>query len=166
MVVLGVAVDEETRLLQMICSEMPRSRHPLLLIDRNDGAQRSVFLRILHRSQNLRNADAVVAAEARAIRRQSLLRADELDWIFERIVDYTRLRDADHVHVPLQDRARRSLASLRRGEFRDDVQHLVLRHRAADLLEPFLQIVADGFLMSRGARNVRQCLKLRNDRLQ
>ena len=159
MVVLGVAVDEETRLLQMIRSEMPRTRHSLLLIDRNDGAQRSVFLRMLHCSQNLRNADAVVAAEARTVCRQRRLRADELDWIFERIVDYARLRDADHVHVPLQDRARRSLTALRRGEFRDDVQRLVLRHRAVDLLKPFLQIVADGFLMSRWTRNVRQCLK-------
>ena len=159
MVVLGVAVDEEACLLQMIRSEMPRPRHPLFLIDRNDGAQRSVFLRMLHRDQNLRNADAVVTAEARTVCRQRLLRADKLDWIFERIVDYARLRDADHVHVALQDRARRSLAALRRREFRDDVQHLVLRHRAADLLKPFLQIVADGFLMARRTRNVRQCLK-------
>ena len=159
MIVLGVAVDEETRLLQMIRSEMPRSRHPLFLIDRNDGAQRSVFLRILHRGQNFRNTDAVVTAEARTVCRQRLLRTDKLDWIFERIVGYTRLCDTDHVHVPLQDRARRSLAALRRGEFRNDVQRLVLRHRAADLLEPLLQIVADGFLMSRRTRNVRQCLK-------
>ena len=159
MIIFRITVDQKACIREMCRIQTARPRHPLLLIDRNDSAQRSVFLRILHRSQNLRNADAVVAAEARAIRRQSLLRADKLDWIFERIVDYTRLRDADHVHVPLQDRARRSLAALCRGKFRDDVQRLVLRHRAADLLEPFLQIVADGFLMSRRARNMRQCLK-------
>ena len=159
MIIFRITVDQKACIREMCRIQTARSRHPLLLVDRDDGAQCAVLLRMLHCSQNFRNADAVVTAEARAVRRQRLLRTYHLDWIFKRIVGDTRLRDTDHVHVPLQDRARRALTACRRGHLGNDVECLILRHHAADLRKAFLQIVADCALVPRGTRNVRQCLK-------
>ena len=166
MIVLGVAVDQKACICEMFRIQTARPRHPLLLIDGDDGTQCTVFFRVLHNCEDLRNTDAVVAAETRAVRRQIFLRAYKLDRIFQGIIGDACLRDTDHIHMPLQNCERSGLTALRCRHIGDDVEDFVLRHRTADLRKALLEIVTDRTLMSRGARNVRQCLELRNDRLQ
>ena len=165
-IVLRVAVDQVLCILQMICRKMPRPRHALFLIHRDDGAQRTMFLRALHCRQDLRHTDAVVSAKARPIRREILRRPLHLDRIGQRVIGNARLSHTDHVHVSLQNRARCILLPLRRRKLRDNIEVLILRHRAANLLKVFFQIVTDRLLVPRGTRDMRQCLELRNDLFQ
>ena len=165
-IVLRVAVDQVLCILQMICRKMPRPRHALFLIHRDDGAQRTMFLRALHCRQDLRHTDAVVSAKARPIRREILRRPLHLDRVGQRVIGNARLSHTDHVHVSLQDRARCILLPLRRRKLRDDIEVLILRHRAANLLKVFFQIVTDRLLVPRRTRDMRQCLELRNDLFQ
>ena len=68
--------------------------------------------------------------------------------------------------MSLQDRARCILLPRRRRKLCNDIEMLILRHRAAEFLKTLLQIVADRLLMPRGTGDMCQCLKLRNDLFQ
>ena len=134
-VVLAVAVDQERGILEMVRREVDGALHALLLIRRDDEAQRAVVLRRLHDVDGLRHADAVIRTEARALRREEFFRAHELYGVFERVVCIALLGHADHVHVALQDGQRRLLEASRRLLVRDDVVRLILRDREAELTE-------------------------------
>lgn len=165
-VILAVAVDEERGILEVLCREADGALHALLLICRDDQAQRAVVLRRLHDVDGLCHADAIVRAEARALSREVLLRAHELDGILERIVIIAFFRHADHVHVALQDGQRRLLEASRRLLVRDDVVRLVLHDRKAELAEIRLQEITDSLLVTGFARDSSQLGKLREHALE
>ena len=159
MIVLGVTVDEILCLGKIRLIQFLRPRHADLLVNGDNCAERSVFFRILKDSDDLGDADAVVSAEARSLRTDKLLRPHHFDGIVDGIIQNAGCGDTDHIHVPLQDRQRRMFLPRRRRQIGDDIIVRILRDRTSEIAEPFLQIITDGALMSRRARNMRQCLK-------
>ena len=89
-----------------------------------------------------------------------LVRAHELDWVFERVIVIAFLADRDHVHVALQNRARRVLIALCRRLISDDVVLRVLHDGKACVRQVFLEEIADGLLMAVRTRDGREFLEL------
>ena len=159
-IVLRIAVDEELRIRQMLRIERDGARHAALLVRRDDEAQRAVVFRVLHEIDAFGDADAIIRAEARALGFEVLVRAHELDWVFERVIVIAFLADRDHVHVALQNRARRVLIALCRRLISDDVVLRVLHDGKACVRQVFLEEIADGLLMAVRTRDGREFLEL------
>ena len=142
---------------------MDGARHAALLVHRHDEAERAVILGVLEQIEPLGDTDAIVRPEARPLRFEVFLAAHELDGIAQRIIVIAVLSDADHIHVPLQDRARRLLEARRRRRVSDDVVHLILHDVKALLRQIRLEEIADALLLPALARDGRQLLKLFQD---
>ena len=155
-VVFRIAVDEELRVFQIFRIQRDRARHAALLVRRDNEAQRAVLFRVLHEVDALGDTDAVIRAEARAVRREVFLRAHELDRVRQRVVVHALRADGDHVHVTLQDRARRVFMAFGRRLVRDDVVLRVLHDGEARVRQILLQEIADGLLVTVRARDRRE----------
>ena len=87
----------------------------------------------------------------------------QLNGVTQGVIGDSLIRYADHVHMALQDRARRPLQAIRCGEIGDEIVHFVLDSRHPKGFKSPLQIVADGFFVLRGTRYFREFCKLRQD---
>lgn len=152
-VILRIAIDEELRIRQMLWREMDRSRHTAFLIHRYNQTQGAMLLRVLEQIDALSHTDAIIRAETRSLGFEIFLAAHELDGITQRIIGIAILRDADHIHVSLQNRARRLLATGCRRCIRDDVIHLILNDMEPLLCQIRFQEVAHRLLFSTLTRN-------------
>ena len=152
-VILRIAIDEELCIRQMLRRKVNRSRHTTFLIHRYDQPQRAMLLGIFEQIDALSHTDAIIRTETRSLGFEIFLAAHELDGITQRIIGIAILRDADHIHVSLQNRARRLLATGCRRCIRDDVIHLILNDMEPLLRQIRFQEVAHRLLFSALARN-------------
>jgi hypothetical protein len=99
-----------------------------LLHDGHEELERAMRDRLfLGQGHHRRDADAVVGAERRPVRREPLAVADELDAAGRRIVGRVRRALAHHVQVSLEHDAARGLAARGRGDADDEVPPRALR---------------------------------------
>lgn len=130
--------------------------HAVLLVHREDGAQRAVLqVGVLEHAQRHGDADAVVRSQAGALGSERIALADRLDAVRQRVEFDALGGDADHVHVRLHYEPRHVFAAGRGGLVDYDLAQLVALgvQPAAD--GPVEQVFAYPLLVVGGARDLR-----------
>jgi hypothetical protein len=155
-VLFGVEVEEKPT-LQRLPLQADGAAHPRLLVRREEDLERAVLdRRIDGRRQRQRHAEAVVRAERRVVRANDEMAVaaveQQADRVVVEVVRAAGSLHANHVDVGLEDKDRRLLAPLRRGDLHDEIAGVVAAN-----LEPLrrrhgAQVVADVLLLvdSRG----------------
>ena len=145
---------------------MNGARHATLLVDGEDRTHGAVLLHVAKDVQDDGYADAVVRSETRALGVQDIALFHKPDGVVQRIIRDARRSDADHVHMPLQDDARRILSAGRSGKIGDDIVPLILHDRKPHFPQMCKEIVADRLLVPRGTRNRGEGTKFFHDIFQ
>ena len=134
--------------VEVLRIEMVRAGHAVFLVHGEDRADRAVHGGlILENGHGKRNARAVVAAEGCALGSERFAVVDNGDGVIERIKVHAVLPDDNHIHVRLQNGARRVLMSGGTGLVDNDVA-LPVAHGGETLFHgPVVEKLADLFLV-------------------
>ena len=153
---LRITVYIKISVRQMFSVQTLRPAHSGLFINRNNGAKRSMGLgRVTKEIQDLSDACAIIGAQTRPFGQKIFRRPHQPNRIVLGIVRYPFVSDAHHIHMPLQDRARRLFIARCRLQISNDIIRFVLHDLAAQFSKRLLQVIADGLLMPRRPWNFR-----------
>ena len=134
--------------VEVLRIEMVRAGHAVLFVHGEDCTDRAVYGGlVLENGHGERNARAVVAAEGRALGSERFAVVDNGDGVIERIKVHAVLPDDDHIHVRLQNGARRVLMSGGTGLVDNDVALPVAHGGETLFYRPVVEKLADLFLV-------------------
>ena len=160
---LPVEIDEVFG-VEVLRIEMVRAGHAVFLVHGEDRADRAVHGGlILENGHGKRNARAVVAAEGCALGLERFAVVDNGDGIVERIKVHAVLPDDDHIHMRLQNGARRVLVPGGTGLIDDDVAFLVAHGGETLFHGPVAEKPADLLLVMGLVRDGAERKKVFND---
>ena len=144
---LPVEIDEVFG-VEVLRIEMVRAGHAVFLVHGEDCANRAVYGGlVLKNGHGKRNARAVVAAEGCALGSERFAVVDNGDGVIERIKVHAVLPDDNHIHVRLQNGARRVLMSGGTGLVDNDVALPVAHGGETLFYRPVVEKLADLFLV-------------------